>query len=177
MEFIGAGILPYATNTKGELVFLLGLENEGTDESRNNLWSDFGGSKDRGETPEQTAYREFIEESMNAIGDNEKIKKSLKHPTILYISDNKYYQYVIRIEYDNDKIDTFNRIMDKMSNCMKNKRYKKHTHRTILSCPVGLVEKVKFSWFKPSEILKNKHEIRPIFYSTFLGIINYLYSQ
>ena len=176
-KFIGAGILPFATNTNGDLVFLLGLENDGTDKSRNNLYSDFGGGREKNEKPEQTAYREFIEESMNAIGQNTLIKKAIKNPPLLHISNNNYHEYVIRIKYDKNMSDTFNRIMKKMDKCMINKKYKKHTHRIIQSCPVGLGEKVKFKWFTPSEIIKNKKKIRPVFYKTFIGIKNQLYQQ
>jgi len=79
------------------------------------------------------------------------------------------------IKLSKNMSDTFNRIMKKMDKCMVNKKYKKYIHRIIQSCPVGLGEKVKFKWFTPSEIIKNKKKIRPVFYKTFIGIKNQLY--
>ncbi len=168
--FRGAGVLPYAIH-RGNVWFLLGLENEGTDKTRNNLYSDFGGGKEKGETPEETAYREFVEESMNAIGNNNKIKMALKNPPIVY-KNKGYYEYLIKIKYDNSLTKTYNRILSELGRCMVDKRYKGHTHKSIVSCPVGLVEKVKFKWFKPDEIIKNKKRMRPVFYDTFTGILN-----
>jgi len=171
-KFIGAGILPYAINDKEKLVFLLGKENDGTDKKRNNLYSDFGGGKEGGERPIHTAYREFVEETMNAIGNNTEIKKALRNPTLLHIANNGYYQYLIEIPYDDMIVNTFNRVMDEISRCMVDKKYRGHTHRSISSCPVGLVEKIKFKWFKPSEIIKNKRMMRPDFYKTFVDILS-----
>jgi 8-oxo-dGTP pyrophosphatase MutT (NUDIX family) len=54
MESFAAGIIPY-TVTENGIYFLLGLEKRG--------WSGFVGSSEPGESPEQTALREFNEES------------------------------------------------------------------------------------------------------------------
>jgi len=54
MESFAAGIIPY-TVTENGIYFLLGLEKRG--------WSGFVGSSEPGEIPEQTALREFNEES------------------------------------------------------------------------------------------------------------------
>ena len=51
-----AGIIPY-TEFKGKTYFLLGLERS------NNKWSGFVGGSEQGETPRQTAIREFNEET------------------------------------------------------------------------------------------------------------------
>lgn len=53
-----AGVLPYAQH-KGKIYFLLGKERS------NRTWSDFGGAGNKGETPKQTAKREFHEETRN----------------------------------------------------------------------------------------------------------------
>jgi len=177
MKFIGAGILPFATNKKGDLVFLLGLETDGTDKSKNNLYCDFGGGKEKNEKPKQTAYREFLEESMNAVCNNTLIKKALKYPPVIYVSDDGYFEYVIRIKYDKSMSKTYNRIMKKMGRCMIDKKYKGHTHKSIPSCPTGLMEKAKFKWFTPFEIIKNKNLMRPVFFKTFLGILKQLREQ
>jgi predicted NUDIX family NTP pyrophosphohydrolase len=59
-----AGILPYTYNQQGQCLFLLGKDYEGD-------WSDFGGKcefKDSNE-PENTACREFYEETLGAVID------------------------------------------------------------------------------------------------------------
>jgi len=170
--FIGAGILPYAYDPYKGLVFLLGLENKGTDKTRNGLYSDFGGGRDDNESPKETAFREFVEETMNAFGDD--IKYSLNNPTLLYINKNSYHEYLIKIDYNKHISDTFNRIMKKMELCMTYKKYKNHKNLTIQTCPTGLVEKTEFRWFTSNEIITNKDKIRPVFYKTFVGIINTL---
>ena len=169
---MGAGILPYAY--KPELVFLLGQENKGNNPKRNELYCDFGGGAEKGETPTQTAYREFKEETMNAVGNNRSIKRALKNPTIKYIAKNKYHAYVIPIAYNRDLPHIYNRIMKELEKCMSYKKYKNYKHLTVKSCPVGLCEKMRLKWFTPSEIIQNKHKMRPIFYRTFIKIIKKL---
>jgi 8-oxo-dGTP pyrophosphatase MutT (NUDIX family) len=56
MEQFAAGIIPY-TIFNNEIYFLLGLEKS------NNKWSGFVGKSEPGETPKQTAIREFNEET------------------------------------------------------------------------------------------------------------------
>lgn len=56
----GGGVLPYTTHND-RIKFLVGF-----DYTRN--WSDFGGRADPGETPDQTAAREFSEETQDIFG-------------------------------------------------------------------------------------------------------------
>nr|QBK88387.1 MAG: NUDIX domain protein [Mimivirus LCMiAC01] len=177
MTFVGAGILIYATKPDGHIVFLLGKENKGTDDARNGLYSDFGGHREKNEKPIDTAYREFKEETMNAIGKGELIKKMLKKPTMLYIGDNNYHEYIIKLEYNDDLPGIYNRIMKELEKCMTYKKYRNHKHLSIPTCPIGLCEKSEFKWFKPSEIIKNKHKMRPVFYKTFENILLTLRSR
>jgi len=58
-EYVNAGIFPYST-ASGEVKVLLGFD--GDRES----WSDFVGTCTPGETPPDTAAREFVEETRNA---------------------------------------------------------------------------------------------------------------
>ena len=171
MNFIGAGILIYAKRPDGCIVFLLGKENKGTDTSRNGLYSDFGGHRDNNENPIDTAYREFKEETMNAIGKNELILKILEKPRLLYVGDKNYHEYVIQLDYDEHLPGIYNRIMKELENCMTYKKYRKHKHLSLSTCPVGLCEKSELKWFKPSEIFKNKRKIRPVFYKTFKNVL------
>lgn len=63
-EYVNAGIFPYST-TSGEVKVLLGFD--GDRES----WSDFVGTCTPGETPPDTAAREFVEETRNAYPSDE----------------------------------------------------------------------------------------------------------
>lgn len=174
MNFVGAGILIYANRPDGGIIFLLGKENDGTDTLRNGLYADFGGHRENKEKPEETAYREFKEETMNAIGNNDLIKMMIKKPILLYIGNNNYHEYVIRLDYNENISGIYNRIMAELKKCMVYKKYRNHTHLSIPTCPVGLCEKSKLKWFTPSEIIKNKHKMRPVFYKTFMGILSIL---
>lgn len=61
MHFNGASVLPYTHFTPGgEKYFILSREAYGSDKD---TWDAFGGSRDPHETPEQTAAREFEEET------------------------------------------------------------------------------------------------------------------
>ena len=67
-----AGIIPY-TFFNGTIYFLLGLERS------NNKWSGFVGGSETGETPQQTALREFHEETtMSFLKLNDYIIETLK---------------------------------------------------------------------------------------------------
>jgi len=70
----GASVLPVANvtvNGKSEKAVILGRERSGYDRG---TWCDFGGRRDRGETADQTAAREFSEEANTgkALGMNTK---------------------------------------------------------------------------------------------------------
>lgn len=60
-EYVNAGVLPYST-TSGEIRVLLGFDGE------RESWSDFVGVCGPGESPAQTAAREFVEETRGAFG-------------------------------------------------------------------------------------------------------------
>jgi len=94
-----AGVLPYCKCQDGNVYFFLGRDYD-------NKWSDFGGRsepKDRGEI-EMTAAREFWEESMGCIDEQETIRVTLKYKKIPYISTKTpggypYYMYLLKVPY------------------------------------------------------------------------------
>lgn len=57
-----AGIIPFMVDTTGTTFILLGLSNEKVP-----VWADLGGRTEKGETPLQTAIREFNEESRSVL--------------------------------------------------------------------------------------------------------------
>ncbi len=164
-HFIGAGILPYAFNENKELVFLLGLEEAGTNQTRNSMWSDFGGRREKSENPHETAIREFCEESMNALCTEDTIRKLMKKPSYVY-KNNGYVEYIVRLDYNSDVINCYNRIMKNFDKCRKCKYRHKHKSHTIPSCPIGLAEKIQLRWFTRQEIEHEKN-LRPAFRQTY----------
>jgi len=66
----GAGVLLYMTRGTGalrEIAFVLGQESYVKDWNQSGCWSAFEGGRKAGETCEQTAAREFVEETAGAI--------------------------------------------------------------------------------------------------------------
>ena len=148
--FKGAGVLPYAFENN-KLYFLLGKE------KYEQLFSDFGGGVDHGEKPYETAYREFVEETMNSLKETEEVKRKLyKSEDQLSYFNQGYYTYLIEISKDDQVVNSYNRIFNNLANC---------------KCPVGLCEKSEFRWFTPEEILKNEKLMRPKFFDSYLKIL------
>lgn len=172
-HYKGAGILPYSFNKKGQLVFLLGMENYIPLNNKSLKFSDFGGGRKDNEYPIDTALREFDEESVGAIEDKDIIKINLL--SSYKVIRGNYYQFVIKIEYCDKIVKTYNRIRKKLSSCMKmnvvNSNNKLDIKHSITSCPDGFLEKKEFRWFTVSEILKNEDLFRDDFYKTFLMIV------
>ncbi len=67
-EYVNAGVLPYSTSS-GEARVLLGFEGE------EEVWSDFVGVCTPGETPAQTAAREFVEETREAYAYSDVLRR------------------------------------------------------------------------------------------------------
>lgn len=83
--------MPYTKDANGHTWFLLGREkpnvNWGIDSGS---WSEFGGSLDPGESPEEGAAREFFEESMGTIfGSRQWMENELKQGRYLLVMDSK----------------------------------------------------------------------------------------
>lgn len=104
-----AGVLPYSKDAKGNTYFLLGRErpneNWGIDSSS---WSEFGGSMNKNETPEEGAAREFFEETMGVVfGDKQWMENELKQGRYLLVMDSRtpsgkgYRAYVKYIPFVN----------------------------------------------------------------------------
>jgi len=117
-----AGILVYS-KYKGNIYFLLGRDNY-------NKWSDFGGKselKDHGDI-EQTASREFYEESLGSIYDINFIKKKIKHNKSIKIKSktyngSPYYMYLLNINYSDEYRTRFNCTKNYLKTIIKKDNY------------------------------------------------------
>lgn len=163
--YYSAGILPYSIDSGGNVVFLLGQDN-------NSEWSDFGGRseiKDEG-SHATTASREFYEESLGAVKSMEEIKRlitSKKSGNVSLVVSKTlgampYYMYIIKIPYADYK-----KFFTKTYNYLKflNQKY---------------IEKRDIRWISIDTLLSTTQEpqtrdilisLRPIFRQT---IINHL---
>ena len=97
---MGGGILPY-TIYRNRIYFLFSRECK---ESMNDpgKWSDFGGGKEKKETPLETAIREGFEESEGFLGDKDEIKKLIENESTKKIQTSNYTSYIIYIPYDKE---------------------------------------------------------------------------
>lgn len=156
-KMYAAGILIYS-KYKGNIYFLLGRDND-------NKWSDFGGKcelKDHCDI-EQTAAREFYEESLGSIYDINFTKKKIKHNKTIKIESKTYtgfpyYMYLLNINYSDEYRTRFN--------CTKN--YLK----TIIKKDNYFVEKNDIRWISIDTLvhsIENKSliSLRNVFLTTF----------
>ena len=111
----GASVLPVMTDpVQGKLYFLLAKERYHPSWSKgSNLWSDFGGKRDKKETPEQVAAREFIEESLGVVRFSDAFQKetitdiahALRQERYLLkftrvFEDKKFVTFVVHVPWD-----------------------------------------------------------------------------
>ena len=121
-KLIGASVLPYGVDpSHNNIYFLLGAEKRIPRWSESSKWSDFGGSPKTGESPAETAGREFHEETCAAVkwdksegGDtqhfvrpnylpvvNDLKKKNYTFKLITLIDEDRFYTtYVKQIPFD-----------------------------------------------------------------------------
>lgn len=153
-----AGILP-VVEINNTLHFILGKERSGK-------YSDFGGYKDSNETCEQTAIREFDEESMGVLFNKKKLEQIITKLPRYYNKKENYAFYLLKMEYRPDIIKTYNTLLRKISLC--------NNKKIIYKCKNGLLEKLEFKLFSAEQIFKNKKLMRDRFIETFMMLFNKL---
>lgn len=98
---MGGGILPIAIH-KNKIYCLFAREYIYAKHNAG-LWSDFGGSKHKGETGKQTALREGFEESNGLFGTKSDVKKLLDKKLIDIINvRDEYLCCLVLIDYDKE---------------------------------------------------------------------------
>ena len=93
---MGAGIIPTCIY-KNKLYFLLGKENKFNDSPG---WADFGGGKEKGEKPFDTALREGYEELAGFLGTKEYLKKYINNVGKYEVTDSIYTSYLFFYPYN-----------------------------------------------------------------------------
>jgi hypothetical protein len=157
-EETSAGIFVYCVYDN-EILILLGKEQK----TKYTLFSDFGGYKNKNETSQQTAIREFEEETMNILINSDHLKKIINKLPYFFNKKNKYMNYILKIDYTIDNIITYNKIRNKLNDCLP---------KSIKYNFGGCFEKTELKWFTQKNILENKHLMRPDFFRSFLYICN-----
>tara|TARA_Y100000389_G_C17369394_1_gene468148 strand:- start:7 stop:615 length:609 start_codon:yes stop_codon:yes gene_type:complete len=151
----GAGILPFQIHADNEIYFLLGQDKEGT-------WSDFGGRVELKDIDmEETAIREFYEETMGTVLDLDTLNSYMKN-SCNYIKTNSktlngspYYMYLIRIPYSNYR-----------DNFKKNYKFLKY-----INVEDKYLEKIDIRWISRDTLINSLEsndclELRRVFKTT-----------
>lgn len=142
---MGAGLLPI-TLYKGEIFILLGQEVE------DNLWSDFGGGREKGEKIIQTAIREGCEELNGLLGCEKDLFQRVKANYIDTIIYEGFHSILFFIDYDDKLPNYFENLHKFIERKIPNKISKN-----------GLFEKRKIKWFSKNELQKRIKQIRPFY--------------
>lgn len=157
-----AGILPYIQDENGGIYFLFGREriNNNPGCADHGLWSDFGGSRDKGETLKTCAIREGSEELCGFLS-----KSLIKECITSEISIKTYTTFLVYLNYD--KYHTLPDYLNAHYQFMS-----KHQQiKPLIKDPNnGLYEKDKFTWFSLKDIREKRDQFRP-FYRDVLDLI------
>jgi 8-oxo-dGTP pyrophosphatase MutT (NUDIX family) len=163
-----AGILLHTRDDNGTHYFLFAREriNNNPACSDRGLWSDFGGSRDKGETLKNCAIREGCEELCGFLS------KSLIRESIFgQRSIKTYTTFFVHLDYDKhwslpDYLNAHYEFMAKHSQI-----------KPLIKDPYnGLYEKDQFAWFSLDDMREKREEFRQ-FYREMLDLIIEEFSQ
>ena len=150
---MGGGIIPVATDGD-KVYFLFGKEVE------DGKWSDFGGGREKKETPFQTAVREGGEELCGFFGYGKKLATRLKKDSLGQISVNGYNAFLFKADYDPNLPSYFKHNFAFMKYKFPDKINKN-----------GMFEKSEVEWMTISEIKRRRKQFRPFYRSVIDQII------
>ena len=146
---MGGGILPVTIHNHH--ILLLFSREALHQKSGAGQWSDFGGSREKQETPFQTAIREGWEESAGFLGTKGQIKHLIKTQLIRKIQTPYYTTYLVHIPYNRRLPYRFATHFNQMKKCNPDKVYGRN----------GLFEKDKLRWIRLQDLHKCMHLFRP----------------
>lgn len=153
-----AGILPYSKqviNKKQHIYFLFARETVDLKKKYNSqgFWSDFGGSKEKGETILETAIREGYEETSGFFGSPSKLKKLVNKTDKKYITKSNYHCYFMNVPYNKN-----------LPNYLENNyKFMKKLDPSLIQEDNGFFEKDKFAWIEIEQLQKNLYLFRPFY--------------
>ena len=156
---MGAGILPICTRA-GTVCILLGQERY------DKKWSDFGGSRNPGESFIRTALREGEEELNGILGTGRTLAELVNNNYVAEIDNgDRYSSFVFKIRYDNRLPTYFNN-----NNIFIEKKLKDIVESSYDSNN-GLFEKRRIKWFTIEEIERDFSIFRPHFVPILKSIV------
>lgn len=115
------------------------------------LWSDFGGSTEKGESKFETAIREGWEESNGFLGDKDNIRRLLKEELVEHIETKNYDSYLFKMDYDSEIEEIFSKDFKKMV-IERNEFVVQYN---------GFYEKDRVKWMPLRDLNKNMGMFRP----------------
>jgi len=145
---MGGGILPVAIY-KNQPYFLMSREGIINKEDPGK-WSDFGGAKEKGESPRTTAIREGWEESNGFLGTKKDVENLIKHSFVTKINNHGYTTYIVSVNYNKDIIRAFHR----------DYQHKLKTDPLFVKKHNGFYEKDKVKWMSLKELGENSNKFR-----------------
>lgn len=145
---MGAGILPVALHNN-EIFFLFAREGI-INSVQPGLWSDFGGSTERGETKLRTAIREGWEESNGIFGNIHDVAYIVKNKAVKIIDIGTYRTYIVPIDYDKHIPRYFS----------DDYKYTLTNHPRFVKASNGMYEKDKVQWVPLSKLKRNPSMIK-----------------
>ena len=154
---MGGGIIPISFY-KGKIYFLFGREyikaknSKGIIWKQAGMWSDFGGSKEKNETYEETAVRECFEETGGYLGSKNHLQKLINTKLIKPIGGKGYKTFLVVVKYDT-----------KLPKIFREKFLSIEKKHPELICKNGLYEKDMMKWFSYEDIKKDYNKFRPWF--------------
>ena len=138
---MGGGVLPVSIH-KGQPVFLFSREAVARGYRDSGKWSDFGGSKEKGETQRETAIRECAEEAAGLLGTSSDVERLIDKQSVAEISVNYYTTYVVYVPFWEQFPEEFRKVYD--TACTETPE--------LVSASNGLYEKDDARWITLSEL-------------------------
>lgn len=142
---MGAGILPISFNN-GVMLLLLGKE------GYEKKWSDFGGGKEKNETPIATAIREGCEELNGMLGCEKEISNLVKNHLHAKVEHEGYTTYMVEIPYDPLLPYYFN----------SNYKLMESKFPQLIG-KSGMFEKCEIKWFTINQFSRSRKNMRPFY--------------
>ena len=145
-----AGVLPFAKVPSeialSGIVFLIGREHVEANWTGSNSWSDFGGAPDGTERPDEAGAREFWEETMGILGNEEELLGKVRGTALPTMLPNSIgVMWLLPIKYDPDLPTRFENVYAYMMKCSTPHPTKKGFNY-VASCPDGWLEKTAMMW-------------------------------
>ena len=159
---MGGGILPVA-RYKDKIYFLYGREAIRGHDRDAGLWSDFGGAKEKHETPKQTAIREGYEETSGILGSQTNIKNLIHYDLLGTIYYRGYTIFLVEIPYSRHLP---KRLSRRYNYALKKEPEKVFAHN-------GLYEKDKAEWMELQNLKDRINIFRPWYRTMVLKTIKF----